>query len=511
MAKFGQSHRTDQSQVVAFLSCPEAFNAGPVTHIETHISHVFLAGTRAYKLKRAIKFSFVDYSTPARRRRMAEREVALNRRTAPELYLGVVPVTGIDGHLALGGRGRPIDWLVVMKRFDQDALLDRLAERDGLTPEAMDVLADRIATFHARARTRRTFGGADAMAETFANAARELERFTGDMFAKPDLSRLTAGVGQAIEHHCRLLDERRAAGFVRQCHGDLHLGNICLLDGRPTPFDAIEFSDAIACVDVLYDLAFLLMDLIAHDARGLANRVLNRYLEATEDFAGLALLPLFLSCRAAIRAMALALTGDPAKADRAKDYLRHALALLAAPAPRLIAVGGLSGSGKTTLARALALALAPGVGAVHVRSDVIRKRLFGARPETELPQSAYDPQVSARVFARMHHQARTALTAGQVVILDATHMAAALRRRVEDLAKTQGVPFAGLWLDAPVDALAARATARAGDASDADATIVHRQAQSELGRITWTRVSAGMDAQTTVRRAMDTLTAAWRT
>jgi len=507
MAKSGQTDRANQSRVVAFLSRPDAFNAGPVIHIETHISHVFLAGARAYKLKRAIKFSFVDYSTPARRRRMAEREVALNRRTAPELYLGVVPVTDADGHLALGGTGRPIDWLVVMKRFDQDALLDRLAEHDGLTPETMDALADRIAAFHARARRRRTFGGADALAETFANTARELGRFTGDMFAKTDLSRLNAGVTRAIEHHRRLLDGRRAAGFVRQCHGDLHLGNICLLEGRPTPFDVIEFNDAIACVDVLYDLAFLLMDLIAHETRALANRGLNRYLEATEDFAGLAAMPLFLSCRAAIRAMALALTRDPAKADRARDYLRHALALLAAPTPRLIAVGGLSGSGKTTLARSLALALAPGIGAIHLRSDVIRKRLFGAQPEAALPQSAYSPQVSARVFTRMHDQARAALAANQLVILDATHMAAPLRRRVEDLAKTQGVPFAGLWLDAPVDELAARATVRSGDASDADASVVRRQAQSDLGRMTWVRVNAGDGPETTERNALAALMA----
>jgi len=506
MAKSRQAQRADQTRIVAFLTRPETFGVREVIHIETHISHVFLAGTRAYKLKRAVKFSFLDYSTPARRRRMAEREVALNRRTAPELYLGVVPVTGDGEHLALGGAGPAVDWLVVMKRFDQDALLDRLARRRELTPAAMDTLADAVAAFHAGARVRRTFGGAEALATTFGNTAGELEKFAGDLFEPADLARLSDSVGALIAHHRALLDGRRAAGFVRQCHGDLHLGNICLLDGRPTPFDAIEFSDAIACIDVLYDLAFLLMDLIAHDARDLANRVLNRYLETAQDFAGLAAMPLFLSIRAAIRAMAMALTRERAKIDVAQGYLRQALDLLTAPVPRLVAVGGLSGSGKTTLARALARALAPGVGAVHLRSDVIRKRLFGRKPEEALPEDAYTPEVSARVFDRMHDQARAALAAGQVVILDATHMAESLRRRVETLAAEAGVPFSGLWLEAPVDELAARAAARARDASDADAAIVRRQADSALGEIAWPRVDAAGGPDETARRALAVLT-----
>jgi aminoglycoside phosphotransferase family enzyme len=372
----------DQTEVLTFLASPAAHAGAAVDRIETHASVVFLAGVRAWKLKRAVRYDYLDFSTAERRHAMCEAEVRINRRTAPHLYRGVVPVTRErDGSLALGGSGAPVDWVVEMTRFDQEALLDRLAVQGRLELNLMGPLASAIAALHREAAPRPDYGGRAGMARVVdGNAAGLTEQGAGSL--DPELSaRVTRAAGEAVSRQAALLEVRRATGRVRQCHGDLHLRNIVVLDGRPTLFDGIEFNDDIACVDVLYDVAFLLMDLWRRDLTSHANVVFKEYVTETDDLDGLPLLPLFLSCRATVRAKtsitAANLQTDPERRREltvlAGSYLTMAERLLDRPRPVLVAVGGLSGSGKSTLAMAVAPVVGPTPGALVLRSDEIRK------------------------------------------------------------------------------------------------------------------------------------------
>jgi aminoglycoside phosphotransferase family enzyme/predicted kinase len=488
-----------QREVIDFLMSPATHAGAPVERIDTHSAMVFLAGARALKLKRAVRFDYLDFSTPELRRSACEAEVRINRRAAPAIYRGVVAITREEnGMLALNGKGSPVDWLVDMTRFDQDALLDRLAERSALALSLMRPLASAIARFHAGARRRDDHGGYSGMrwvidgnAEGFATEGRGIL----DPQRCAELTRLAR---RELLRRRRLLDTRRAAGFVRQCHGDLHLRNIVLLDGWPTLFDAIEFNDEIACVDVFYDLAFLLMDLWRRDLRSHANAVLNAYLAETMDFAGLVLLPLFLSCRAAVRAKTSATAArvqdDPRRRreleDLARGYLAAAIELLRPAAPQLIAIGGPSGSGKSTIARALAPFIGPVPGAVVLRSDEIRKRLCGVSRFDRLGPEGYSVDVTNRVYRTLAEHARLAVIAGHSVIIDAVFARPSDRTAIEAAARTAAVPFSGIWLDAPATVLEARVAARQPDVSDADAAIVRQQLAATVGPISWSRVDA---------------------
>lgn len=378
----------DQSEVVTFLASPLTHGGAAVERIDTHASVVFLAGTRALKLKRAVRYDYLDFSTVERRRATCEEEVRINRRTAPVLYRGVVAVTRqSDGSLALGGSGIPVDWLVEMVRFDQDGLFDRLAARGALDLALMHPLAIAIARFHASAERRHDHGGAAGMAWVVdGNASGFAEQGAG-ILEPAACADLTRDSRDQLARHRRLLDTRRDSGSVRQCHGDLHLRNIVLLDDCPTLFDAIEFNDEIACSDVLYDVGFLLMDLWRRQLPRHASAVWNGYLAGASDFEGVPLLPLFLSCRAAVRAKTSAtaanLQTDPQPKRElqqlARDYLAMAQGLLHPPPACLIAIGGFSGSGKSTVAKALAPLIGAVPGAVVVGVDRRRRLACASR------------------------------------------------------------------------------------------------------------------------------------
>lgn len=295
----------DQEDVVAFLSRGDAYGPGidHVEHLTTHISHIFLAGEHAYKLKRAVRLPYLDFSTTARRHRFCEQELALNRRTAPELYQRVVAVTrGDGGKLELGGPGSPVDWLVVMRRFGQDCLLYDCATTSRLSPEMLRSLAAEIARFHGLAETIPGAGGADAVDAIIAGNVQAFTALPPGAFDSASVERLWERSRQQLAAVAGLLDARRDAGKVRRCHGDLHLRNICLIDDRPVLFDCIEFSEILSDIDILYDLAFLLMDFVHLGLGAEANAVFNRYLDLSGDDAGIPALPLFMSLRAAIRA-----------------------------------------------------------------------------------------------------------------------------------------------------------------------------------------------------------------
>jgi hypothetical protein len=512
----------DQRAVLAFLADPASYGLPPGTRIEridTHCAAVFLAGARAYKLKRAVRFPYLDFSTPALRERFCRAELAINRRTAPDLYLGVRALTREpDGRLAFDGRGETVDWVLEMRRFDQDALFDRMAEAGRLTPALMRDLADAIRRFHDAAEPMPGFGGRKGFAHVLAGNLAELDRAAADGTLDAAAVQVVARESEAaLAGLGALLDRRREAGLVRRCHGDLHLRNICLIDGRPTLFDAIEFSEELAAIDPLYDLAFLLMDLEHRRLRPLGNLVLNRYLDRTVESVpatnALAALPLFMATRAAIRAhvsaTAARMQPDEAEAARARAearlYLDLASRLLKPVPPRLIAVGGLSGTGKSTLAYALAPALGAAPGARVLRSDVTRKRIMGVAPETRLPPEGYSAEVTARVYETIRTEAAAALAAGAAVVADAVFGRPEERHAIEAVARAAGLPFDGLWLEAPPATLAARVESRRADASDADAAVVRRQLEQPTGAITWRRIDASGDASQTEAAARKAL------
>ena len=503
---------SDQSEVIAFLADPAThLGVAKVDRFETHGNLVFLAGADAWKIKRAVSFPYMDFSTLEKRKDACAREVEVNRRFAPDIYLGAVAIThGRDGRLELGGDGEIVEWAVHMRAFPQSALLDRVASSTGIGPDLARAVADTVLASHHDARPAAANGSAcvrslvTSLAEAFARLevfdAADVDGFTRDSLAQQQWA--TA-----------VLDERARRGFVRRCHGDLHLGNIVLWQGRPMLFDAVEFDEAIATVDVLYDLSFLLMDLDRHQQRRAANLVLNRYLwRASDELAlrGLVAMPLFLGCSAGVRAMVTAEraaqeqgTGAARERERARAYMQAAREYLAPPPPRLLAVGGLSGTGKTTLSAALAPQLGPAPGAVHLRSDLERKSLLGVEETARLPSQSYTPEHSGQVYAIVLHKARLALAAGHAVVADAVYSTPEERSGIEQIASDLGVPFKGLWLTAAPERLVARVEARRGDASDATPDVVAQQLTWEIGALSaaWTAVDADGNPEEVQRRA----------
>ncbi|HEY2480783.1 MAG TPA: AAA family ATPase [Caulobacteraceae bacterium] len=461
--------------------------------IETSCARVFLGRDLAWKIKRPVRLPFLDFSTLERRKWALDRELAFNRRWAPDIYRRVRAVTREGPGLTLDGPGEAIEWLLEMRRFDPDAVV---ANHPGaLDGELAESLGRLIARGHIEAPAAPDDGGAASLSYTMATNEESL-RHTASSFEPGAVERLIARSGAAHDALIPLLEARRQAGFGRACHGDMHLGNILLEDGHPIPFDCLEFNDRLSRIDVLYDLAFPVMDLVARGRTGIANRLLNAWLDEAArglpetNWAGLACLPLFLAVRAAVRAHVNASTGEVGAAER---YLAAGEGFLEPPARRLFAIGGLSGVGKTHFARILAPLIAGAPGAVILRSDEIRKRLAGAGALEPLPAGAYTPAEDARVHEEMFSLAATLLSAGRAVVLDATFLAPERRRQAGRLAAEIGVPFRPLWLEGEADLLRARLTGRGPDASDAGIAVLESQLIRDLGPLAWPRLSARAD------------------
>lgn len=480
-----------QDDVIRFLADGASYGSpgAVVQRLVTHISIVFLVGDRAYKLKRAVHLPYVDFSTLVLREAFCRRELSLNRRTAPSLYLGVRAIRRRpDGTLGFDGEGALEDWVLEMHRFDQRALFDRLVAEGALTPMMMRDLTDEIVAFHEAAEPVAQYGGRAGMTGVVEGNHAALIA-TCPPLERAAVDRLHAESTDRLARLGDLLDRRRDDGKVRRCHGDLHLRNICLFEGRPTPFDCLEFDDALSCIDVLYDVAFLIMDLAHRGMVDLANAVFNRYVDLTTESDALPALPLFLSVRAAIRAHVVARQAQsPSSADEARAYLSLAIETLRARDRCLIAIGGLSGTGKSTLARNLASTFGPAPGARVIRSDVLRKRLHDAKPEARLPPTAYTMETTRRVYDELNHQADAAVAAGFPTIVDAAFLRENERIEIAQTAARSDAPFVGLWLEAPREILAERIRARRDDASDADTAVLDQQLRMDVGRVDWHRI-----------------------
>ncbi|SMX48819.1 bifunctional aminoglycoside phosphotransferase/ATP-binding protein [Maliponia aquimaris] len=488
-----------QAEVIAFLS--ERSNLpghAPVEVIRTHAAVVFLSGKDAYKIKRDVRYDYLDFSTLQKRHDMLLRELELNVPMAPAIYRDVIAVTRDSaGDLHLGGSGEVVEWVLRMHRFDAEDELEQIAARGALDDPMAMLLGRGVAEYHATNTPRSDIAGSDLINAILDELNTVFATIAADLGAHR-VARFRAASDRVFRTVQTTLDTRGQSGHVRRCHGDLHLRNIVLVDGVPTPFDALEFDETLGTCDVLYDLAFLLMDLCHMGLKRAANIVLNSYLHharSMDHHAALSLLPLFLSIRAAIRAMVVAQTAsfnpdDDTLTDEARSYLSSALAYLGPEPAQLIAIGGLSGTGKTVLATSLAHHIGAAPGAVHLRSDLERKALFDVSPQTRLPASAYQPQVSARVHAILLEKARLVLSGGHSVILDATWMDEDARAMLPALAGKFGARFTGVWLTAELGGLESRVSTRRGDASDADVAVVRGQAARITAPISWPRIDA---------------------
>lgn len=458
--------------------------AGPIVRIETHLSVVYLVGRFAYKRLKPFDFGFANFSELAARRRACEAELALNRPLAAPIYLAAGPLVRRARGLRLFGAGAAVDHVVRMRRFDERMLFSRLLARGALDAADIDAAATRLAAYHLHAPRdipRRAYG-----------SARELRRQLDDMLA-PLARALGAALPASLRAWCvrrcdelaAHLDARRADGYVRACHGDLHLNNVVKRGRDALMFDCIDFDDALRWIDVINDLSFLLMDLHAHERAALAHRLLNRWLDETGDFAGLAALPLYVAYRALVRALVATMRagGDAAaraaRIERARRYVDVAAHAARARRPCLLLCHGYSGSGKSVASRALADVS----GAIQLSSDSERKRArpFAAVDARPLPASAYTPQQIDAQYERLRALARDVLRAGYTALVDATFLSHARRARFFALARELGVPVYVLDFHASRACLERRVDARAAardDHSDAGAAVLATQRAS---------------------------------
>jgi uncharacterized protein len=484
-----------QEEVFAFLCDP--VHHADVQRIDTHAASVFLEGDRALKIKRAIRFPFLDYSTLDKRKAACEQEIKVNRAFAPHIYRRVIPITqDSEGRLSVDGPGKPVEYALEMTRFDERMTMDHLAHQGALDAHLADGIADAIAAAHGNAPVMPADPWLQSIPGLIADNSAALR--AAACFSAADVEELDTTSQAAFARLRPLLARRGKEGFVRRCHGDLHLANIVVIDRAPVLFDAIEFDEKIASIDVLYDLAFVLMDLLHYGRPDAANTLLNRYLSVTsaQNLDALASLPLLMSIRAAIRAHLLSAQTRRAKAasavavEEARGYFELAKELIHPRPPILIAVGGLSGTGKSVLARAIAPLVSPAPGAVIMHTDILRKQLFGVGPEERLPESAYRPEVNHTVYETLLQQVDRILSQGHSAMADAVFARESERAAILDVARRLHIRFIGLFLVADLKTRQERISRRTRDASDATTEIARLQEQYDIGEVDWTIIDA---------------------
>ena len=455
----------------------------PVELIQTHISYVFLTGDFVYKLKKAVNFGFLDFSTLDKRQHFAAEEVRLNQRGAGKLYLGVVPVTQSGEEFAISGEGTPVEYAVKMQQFPQNALLSEMFDKGTLTEDLIVTLAQELAQFHAQSASNdhiRTYGTVAAIRQAFDENYSQSTGYIDRVQTQARWDATKAYSDRIFDTQAILFESRLKADKIRECHGDIHLRNIAYWNGEMLLFDCIEFNEPFRFVDTMYDLAFVCMDLDARGRSDYANLLMNTYLETTGDYEGAQVLPLYLSRQAYVRAKVTSfLLDDPGipenvkieSAKTAADYYRLSYNYTQSTHGHLIVMAGLSGSGKSTTARVIARSKS----AIHLRSDAIRKHLAGIAIDQKGDDAIYSAEMTAKTYDRLLVLGLALASQGQTVILDAKYDRIDLRDPVLAQAQAAAVPVQFLHCEAPIAVLTARVAARTGDIADADVSVLSHQ------------------------------------
>ncbi len=470
----------DQMQQPSFY--PHAVTE-PIELVQTHVSYVLLTGDYAYKLKKAVNFGFLDYSTLAKRKHFLEEEISMNRVIAPELYLEVVPITKAGDTFSLGGEGEAVEYALKMRQFPQENLFINLFEAGKLSIEQMEELGKIVAQFHAQAAANdyiSSFGTVAKVREAFDENYQQTEQYVGRVQTQQQLVETQAFTDSFFAQREALFQTRIANHKIKECHGDLHLKNICLWQDKIQLFDRIEFNEPFRFVDVMYDVAFAVMDLDARGRKDFGNAFLNTYLEQTGDWEGLQLLPLYLSRQAYVRAKVTSfLLNDPAIDDKVKqeasqtaaDYYKQAWEYTQPTQGKLILMSGLSGSGKSTVAKAIARK----TGAIQIRSDAVRKHLAGIALDAKGSDEIYSSEMSQKTYDRLLELGILLVKVGFTVILDAKYDLISSREPVITAAKANQIPLQIINCTAPLDVISDRLNSRSGDISDATADLLASQ------------------------------------
>lgn len=472
--------------LIKFMMQPEFYPhkvTEPIQLIQTHISYVLLTGDYVYKVKKPVNLGFLDFSTLNARRYFCQEELRLNHLLAPEIYLEVLPITQQDHNFILGGDGEPQEYTLKMRQFSQDALLSKMLKQGKLTPELIEQLGRIVAQVHLKATTNdyiRSFGDAQKIADAIAQNYQQSQKYIGSLQTQPQYEETKQFSDRFFSLQTLLLKQRQKNNWIRECHGDLHLDNICIWHDKIQLFDRIEFNEPFRFVDVMYDVAFLVMDLEAAGEPELANIFLNTYIEQTGDWEGLAILPLYLSRQAYVRAKinswlwdnpTLTEENKRQAASKASNYYHLAWKYTRSRQGKLIMMSGLSGSGKTTVARQLARSL----GAIHIRSDAVRKHLSGTPLEQSGDSSIYTSEMTQKTYDRLLELGTKLASLGFTVILDAKYDRRNLRSPVITQARNNQIPIEIVYCNAPEEVLRDRILVRTGDISDATVDLLESQ------------------------------------
>ena len=508
----------DQSAVIAALSEQNAYGFKPSHKIivkETNISDVFLTGEKAYKLKRGVKYPYVDYSTPEKRQAACRRELDICERFAPGLCFGVEEVVSDKkGRIFLRSacsdkNAEVVDYVLVMREFEENMLFENMVDRGDLDRFEMMDTAEKIFDLHKKSEIITSRNPVDIIRGRIYENNAMIRCFVPDIFDEEDVDALEKEQLEALEKNKELLLQRQAEGKIRWCHGDLTLRNLAMWNGQVVPFNPIEFYDDLTQIDTMYDFAFLLVEMESKGQRRLASILFNHYMALSEDWDGVPVLPLFLSCRAAVNAYVFAQRSSEIKdkhesmlmANRAYEQLVISKRFLERHKPVLVACGGLSGSGKSRIARESAPFIGNPPGAVIVRDDVLRKNLLKTGLEENLNTAEYTPETEEQVFKAVCEKCRYLLASGQSVVADALFHKPEQRRAVETLAREMNVEFKGIWVDAPLEVRIERVTQRKRNPSDVrTAEELKKQLDIDVGPVTWDKIDTSGDRMTTLTR-----------